>query len=150
MRALRIKSVKTIQTLDWLGQEQLLRLFSTLSVILHLTQSTHDLDRLSLLSHLLNLRILNAHEDVMLLGRISMLIVSKIMLNTHLLIADSKLALGFLVRLRVLVKLLDCIIVEYLLCKLDVSLSVLVAWIHLSVVWKGGQCLIQSLVHLLG
>jgi hypothetical protein len=38
-----------------------------LSVVLHFTQSTHNINRVRLSSNLLNLRVVNAHEDVVFL-----------------------------------------------------------------------------------
>jgi hypothetical protein len=38
-----------------------------LSVILHFAQSTHNINRVRLSSNLLNLRVVNAHEDVVFL-----------------------------------------------------------------------------------
>jgi hypothetical protein len=39
-----------------------------LSVILHLAESSHDINRIRLASNLLNLRVVDAHEDVVFLN----------------------------------------------------------------------------------
>ena len=68
----------------------------------------------------------------------------------YLLIADCEFALCLLVRLRIAIELLDGLVVSrYRLCKLDVTLCVLMARVYFGVVWQCRQCLVQRFVHLL-
>lgn len=69
---------------------------------------------------------------------------------TYLLITNCELPLRLLIRLGVLVQLLDGIIIQYHLRKLDISLGILMTWKDLRVVWKSCKRLVQGFVHLLG
>lgn len=69
---------------------------------------------------------------------------------TYLLVANSELALRLLIRLRIGIKLLDCLIVLcHGLCELDITLCVLMTRENFSIVRQCGQSLVQCLVHLL-
>lgn len=68
---------------------------------------------------------------------------------SYLLVANGEFTLRFLVRLRVLIESLDCVIVEHFFRKLDVAFGVLVTGENLGIIWKGGQGLVQSFMHLL-
>lgn len=69
--------------------------------------------------------------------------------SAYLLVSDGESALCLLVRLRVVIQLLNCSIVQDFLCKLDVALCVLVSRVNLGVVWQSGQCFVQRFLHLL-
>jgi hypothetical protein len=72
------------------------------------------------------------------------------MLNrSYLLVPNGEFALRLLVCLRVLVKSLDCIIVENFFRELDIPFSVFVSRVYLGIVRKSCECFIQGLVHLL-
>jgi hypothetical protein len=124
---------------------------STSRAIFHLAQRLHDLNRLGLTHKLLDIGILDAHEDVVFLGKISITCMSaRPRPTTYLLITNREFTLRLLVRLGVLVQLLDCIVVEHLLCKANVALRVLVTGKHFRVVGKRSKRLVQGLVHLRG
>jgi hypothetical protein len=103
----------------------------SLSVVLHLSQRTHNIDRFRLARQLLKRGIGHTHEHVMLL-----------------LITNREFSLRLFVCLRVLIQFLDCIVAEHAFCELHVTLGVLVSRVHFGVVGKSGKYLIQRLMHL--
>jgi hypothetical protein len=70
---------------------------------------------------------------------------------TDLLITNSELSLRLLVRLRVAVEFLYCLVIlSNGLCEFDVALCVFVPWEYFRIVRKRGERLIQRFVHFLG
>lgn len=70
---------------------------------------------------------------------------------TDLLVTNSKLSLCLLVRLRIAVEFLHCLVVlSNGLCELYIALCVFVPWEYFRIVRKRGERLVQRFVHFLG
>lgn len=83
----------------------------------------------------------------MLLGPLSVFSLS-ILGTADLLISNGEFSLGFLIRLTVLVQFLDCFIIQNLLRKSHITLRVLMARIHTSIIRKFREHLVQCVMHL--
>lgn len=122
-----------------------------LRLVLQCAQCADDLHGLALPSSLLDLGVGVQHEDVVFLSVLVNRIIDSRMCSVYLLVAHREFALCLLVRLRVAVQLLDCLIVlRHGLCKLDIAFCVFVAREYLRIIWQRGEGLVESLVHLLG
>lgn len=95
-------------------------LMALLRLVFHRAQRSHNVDWLRLTCDLLKFGVINAHEDVVLLF-----------------VANGELALGFFVRLGILVEFLDGVVVKNFLCKLDVALGIFVSGVNFGVVRQG-------------
>jgi len=119
-----------------------------LGIVLHRSQCAHDINRVCLSSELLELWIIGTHEDIVLLRRFGQVFRVTLANTTYLFISNCEFPLCFLVGLRVLIQFLDCVVVQHRLGEFDVSLSVLMAWKDLGIIWERSQDL-ESCVHFL-
>lgn len=111
-------------------------LMALLRLVFHRAQRSHNVDWLRLTCDLLKFGVINAHEDVVLLEHLGMFLwISET--GSYLFVANGELALGFFVRLGILVEFLDGVVVKNFLCKLDVALGIFVSGVNFGVVRQG-------------